>query len=77
MIPYSQRNMAWPNDAEFERDHNLVTGKAGTVVLFTGLMQHGSTTNNAKLKRTSVLGQYLPKYVRPMEDMNQVGTAVR
>eukprot|EP00047_Mylnosiga_fluctuans_P002449 m.224573 g.224573 ORF g.224573 m.224573 type:complete len:311 (+) comp11111_c0_seq1:24-956(+) len=77
VIPYSQRNMAWPDDAAFERDHNLVTGKRGTVLCFTGLVQHGSTENRTNKKRCSILSQYLPKFVRPMEDMNQVGDAVR
>lgn len=76
IIPYSQQNIAWPNP---EMDSNkqdigndgtmLVTGKAGSVLLFTGLLQHGSTCNNSNASRTSILGQYLPKYVRPMENI--------
>jgi hypothetical protein len=77
IIPFSQRNIAWPDEAHFDRTYNLVTGQRGTVLLFTGLLQHGSTANASTIKRTSVLAQYLPKYVRPMEDMDQVGDAVR
>ena len=77
VVPYSQRKMAWPKEDEFTRDHQLVTGKRGTVLMFTGLLQHGSTTNNTQKKRCSILSQYLPKYVRPMECMDQVGESVR
>ena len=89
VVPYSQREIEWPNEQQFNQDFNLVTGKRGTVLvplctllgltpqLFTGLIQHCSTSNASNKKRTSVLSQYLPKYVRPMEDMNQIGDAVR
>lgn len=78
VVPYSQQELTWPNDEQlFYQQCNLVTGKRGSVFLFTGLVQHCSTANRTQTKRCSVLGQYLPKYVRPMEDMNQVGEAVR
>eukprot|EP00048_Salpingoeca_helianthica_P016869 m.234607 g.234607 ORF g.234607 m.234607 type:complete len:308 (-) comp19688_c0_seq1:24-947(-) len=77
VVPFSQREVCWPNEKLFDEQCNYVTGKKGTLLIFTGLMHHGSTANRSAAKRCSLLGQYLPKYVRPMEDMNQVGAAVR
>lgn len=77
VVPYSQREIRWPDEHQFNAACNYVTGKKGTLLVFTGVMHHASTMNKSNTKRCSLLGQYLPKYVRPMEDMNQIGNAVR
>jgi hypothetical protein len=41
----------------------------GTLI-FVGLLHHAARTNNSEKSRTAVLGQYLPKFVRPMEDVD-------
>ena len=48
-----------------------ITGKVGTTLLFPGLIHHAAMTNISQADRVSVLGQYLPKYVRPMEDVDR------
>jgi ectoine hydroxylase-related dioxygenase (phytanoyl-CoA dioxygenase family) len=40
-------------------------------MLFTGLLNHAAQQNNTEKLRTSILGQYLPKYIRPMEDFDK------
>ena len=45
-------------------------GKAGDVMFFTGLLQHCAMPNRAKEgSRTGLIIQFLPKFVRPMEDL--------
>ena len=48
-----------------------MTGKKGTTLMFVGLLQHGARTNNSKKSRGAVLGQYIPKFVRPMENFDR------
>ena len=45
-----------------------VLAKAGDVVIFVGLLQHCAMPNHSKDSRSVILIQYLPKWVRPMED---------
>ena len=77
VLPYSQRECRWPDLEEFERDSIRVTGKKGTLFVFTGLLHHAAMDNVSNESRAAVLGQYLPKFVRPMEDPAAVGDAVR
>ena len=70
ILPYSQRNIEWPNKEYFEENCVHVTGKKGTVMLFTGLLHHCSSKNVSDKPRTSILGQYLSKFVSPMEDID-------
>ena len=39
------------------------------MILFFGLLQHCSMSNQTPSPRTAVIIQYLPKFVRPMEDL--------
>ena len=45
-----------------------MTGKAGDVVIFYGMVWHCAMPNHSKTDRTAILIQYLPKFVKPMED---------
>ncbi|MGL5062611.1 MAG: phytanoyl-CoA dioxygenase family protein [Microcoleus sp.] len=45
-----------------------VTRKAGTVVLSHGLCWHDTSINYSDRPRVSVLGNYNPKFVRPLEN---------
>ena len=38
-------------------------------MLFFGLLQHCAMPNRSDKSRTGLILQYLPKYVRPMEDL--------
>ena len=69
-VPFSQRDVCWPDEEEFEERKLQVTGDFGTTMIFVGLLHHCSRENNTEIPRTSVLGQYLPKFIRPMEDFD-------
>lgn len=58
ILPYSQRELSWPNEEVFWNKRIQVTGKAGSVLVFTGLLHHAGSTNFSDGCRTSVLGQY-------------------
>lgn len=77
VLPYSQKECRWPDLQEFETDSIRVTGSIGTLFLFTGLLHHAAMDNTATTSRAGILGQYLPKYVRPMEDPSVVRDEVR
>lgn len=68
LVPYSQKRGIYPNREEFEKQSIQIEIPAGSMVLFTGLIWHCSMPNNSDHERTSLLGQYLPKFVKPMED---------
>ena len=52
-------------------DKIQITGTEGSTLIFPGLIHHAAMSNYSNADRVSVLGQYLPKYVRPMEDMDR------
>ena len=37
-VPFSQQNVEWPDDDEFENRKIQVTGKKGTTLMFVGLL---------------------------------------
>lgn len=57
-----------PEDRFFERCAQM-TGEPGDVALFFGAMWHCAMPNTADHDRSAILIQYLPKWVKPMEDM--------
>jgi ectoine hydroxylase-related dioxygenase (phytanoyl-CoA dioxygenase family) len=70
VIPFSQRKCEYPTDAAtFHKNCVQTTGKAGDVVIFPGLIQHCAMPNKSNAPRCGLLLQYLPKYIRPMEDI--------
>ncbi|MGB2235757.1 MAG: phytanoyl-CoA dioxygenase, partial [Candidatus Puniceispirillum sp.] len=59
----------YPKAEEFEAEFIQVTAPPGSLLLFTGMNWHCSMPNNSDAERTSILGQYLPKFVKPMENL--------
>jgi len=77
VAPGTQTRCAWPDVEAFERLKVQTTGKAGSVMLMTGLLWHGSGENRTDAVRIGLLGQFLPKFVKPMEDqLRSVGPDV-
>ena len=73
MVPYSQRTLQYPDDqAAFDRDAARQTGRAGDVVVFNGMCWHCAMPNHSDDDRIGVLVEYLPKFVRPLEDHSVV-----
>lgn len=69
-VPGSQKELRYPRpeDRFFERCERM-TGEPGDVALFYGVTWHCAMPNTADHDRSAILIQYLPKWVKPMEDM--------
>jgi ectoine hydroxylase-related dioxygenase (phytanoyl-CoA dioxygenase family) len=77
VAPGTQTLGRFPDQPTFDAKMIQTTGKAGSVMLMTGLLWHGSGTNRTDRNRIGILGQYLPKFVKPMEDqLKSVSQAV-
>ena len=71
VVPGSQSRGAYPSKEDFAREHIQLACPPGSLLLFVGMTWHCSMPNNSAGERTSVLGQYLPKFVKPMEALDQ------
>jgi ectoine hydroxylase-related dioxygenase (phytanoyl-CoA dioxygenase family) len=74
VLPGSQGDCVYPDEdgeKRFYRDAERMTGKAGDVALFYGLTWHCAMPNHSDSDRTGILIQYLPKFVKPMEDQQR------
>lgn len=72
-VPHSQRSLHYPDDREaFDREAIRMTGRAGDIVVFNGMCWHCAMPNESDDDRTGVLIEYLPKFVRPLEDHSVV-----
>lgn len=69
VVPHSQKRGTYPDAGLFKEECVQVECPAGSLVLFTGMLWHCAMPNNSRAIRTSLLGQYLPKFVKPMEDL--------
>ena len=78
VVPGSQTRGLYPSKETFEDEHIQMICPPGSLLLFVGMIWHCSMPNNSSGERTSVLGQYLPKFVKPMEALDRsVDAAVR
>ncbi|MCI2394949.1 phytanoyl-CoA dioxygenase family protein [Aliiroseovarius sediminis] len=69
-VPGSQRELRYPAPKdEFHKRCERMTGQPGDVALFYGATWHCAMPNNADHDRSAILIQYLPKWVKPMEEM--------
>jgi ectoine hydroxylase-related dioxygenase (phytanoyl-CoA dioxygenase family) len=69
-MPGSQKTLRYPTEADHFHDHcEQMTGNPGDIVLFYGVMWHCAMPNKSDHDRSAILIQYLPKWVKPMEDM--------
>jgi ectoine hydroxylase-related dioxygenase (phytanoyl-CoA dioxygenase family) len=63
-----------------DRDQHLETvveGHVGDLVMYNSLLHHRSGPNSTRSSRIGLLGQFLAKYVRPMEDQRSVSEKVK
>jgi ectoine hydroxylase-related dioxygenase (phytanoyl-CoA dioxygenase family) len=76
-VPFSQGTLAYPDDqAAFDRAAIRTTGRAGDIVVFNGMCWHCAMPNESDGDRIGVLIEYLPKFVRPLEDHSVVKAEV-
>ncbi len=69
-LPGSQKELRYPTEADnFYGRCERMLGEPGDVVLFFGAAWHCAMPNTSEIDRTAVLINYLPKWVKPLEDM--------
>ena len=77
ILPESQNLCRYPNEEDeklFFKKAARMTGQPGDVAVFFGMTWHCAMPNESDHDRTGVLIQYLPKFIKPMEDQ-QRGTS--
>jgi ectoine hydroxylase-related dioxygenase (phytanoyl-CoA dioxygenase family) len=67
-VPGSQKLATKPDLAQFERVAQKITAKAGTAIISHGLCWHDTSVNSTDKPRVSILGNYTPQYIHPLED---------
>lgn len=69
-VPGSQKELRYPKDEDrfYERCERMV-GAPGDTVFFFGAAWHCAMPNRADHDRNAVLINYLPKWVKPIEDI--------
>jgi ectoine hydroxylase-related dioxygenase (phytanoyl-CoA dioxygenase family) len=69
-VPGSQRDLHYPQDDDrfFERCERML-GQPGDTVIFFGAVWHCAMPNLSSVDRSAIITQYLPKFVKPMEDL--------
>ncbi len=67
-VPGSQRWCRPPEPEQFAARAEQVTGPAGSVLLSHGLAWHDTSENHSSQPRVSLLGNYTPKFIHPLED---------
>jgi ectoine hydroxylase-related dioxygenase (phytanoyl-CoA dioxygenase family) len=69
-VPGSQRQLHYPDESDrfFERSQRML-GEPGDTVVFFGAVWHCAMPNRSQQDRSAILIQYLPKWVKPMEDL--------
>ena len=77
IAPGTQARGRFPTSEEFDPIAIPAIGPAGSAMLMTGMMWHCSGDNRTDTPRVGILGQYLPRFVKPMEDqLGSVSKAV-
>ncbi len=67
-VPRSQNLAAKPNQEQFEQTAEKITGSAGSAIISHGLSWHDTSENKSDRPRVSLLGNYTPQYVHPLEN---------
>ncbi|MGL5806143.1 MAG: phytanoyl-CoA dioxygenase family protein, partial [Xenococcaceae cyanobacterium] len=67
-VAESQKLATKPDLEKFEQTAQKITGKAGTAIIAHGLCWHDTSVNSTKNSRVSILGNYLPQFIHPLED---------
>ncbi|QWT20335.1 phytanoyl-CoA dioxygenase family protein [Bacillus sp. NP157] len=69
-VPGTQRELRYPDEGDgfFSRCERML-GEPGDTVVFFGAVWHCAMPNRSSIDRTAIITQYLPKFVKPMEDL--------
>ena len=66
--PTTQNLATKPNKRQFEQTAEKITGTAGSAIISHGLCWHDTSENKSDRPRVSLLGNYTPQYVHPLEN---------
>jgi ectoine hydroxylase-related dioxygenase (phytanoyl-CoA dioxygenase family) len=69
-VPHTQHELRYPSDDDrfYERAERM-EAEPGDAIIFFGATWHCAMPNRSTRDRSAVLIQYLPKFVKPMEDL--------
>tara|TARA_B110000438_G_C15815916_1_gene651936 strand:- start:3190 stop:4038 length:849 start_codon:yes stop_codon:yes gene_type:complete len=68
-IPRSQKNLHYPNKSDDFSNLQQMIAKPGDLVFFNGNCWHGAMPNKSDQQRAALLIEFLPKYIKPVEDL--------
>ena len=68
-VPGSQKKLHYPNDKDDFTNQKQMVANPGDLVFFNGNCWHGASPNNSEHQRAVLLIEFLPKYVKPVEDL--------
>ena len=68
-IPGSQKNLHYPNQNDDFSNKQQMVAEPGDLVFFNGNCWHGASPNNSDHQRAALLIEFLPKYIKPVEDL--------
>lgn len=69
-VPATQHELRYPVESDRFYEHcERMLGEPGDTVLFFGAVWHCAMPNLSQQDRSAILIQYLPKWVKPMENM--------
>ena len=68
-IPESQKKLHYPNQNDDLTNKQQMVAKPGDLVFFNGNCWHGASPNKSDHQRAALLIEFLPKYIKPVEDL--------
>ena len=67
--PGSQKNLRYPNKDDNFSNLKQMVADPGDLVFFNGNCWHGAMPNKSDNQRAALLIEFLPKYIKPVEDL--------
>ena len=68
-IPGSQKVLHYPNEKDDFSNKEQMVANPGDLVFFNGNCWHGASPNKSDNQRAALLIEFLPKYIKPVEDL--------
>ena len=68
-IPGSQKKLHYPNQNDDFSNRQQMIADPGDLVFFNGNCWHGASPNRSDHQRAALLIEFLPKYIKPVEDL--------
>jgi len=68
-IPGSQKDLHYPTQNDDISNKQQMIAAPGDLVFFNGNCWHGASSNNSDHQRAALLIEFLPKYIKPVEDL--------